>query len=162
MKLRVLARDIGRLWRGLRDYRVEKRRATRLDLGLAYLSAVEPIARRGTPARYRAAITDLGPVARSVRLVLEFRLPATRDGICSRAVRLDTELITEPRGRCEVEWRTDGVRLAEARCRQAELPCDLETGEVRVAEYDVVLELLEGDRCVDRIVARQALEPASG
>ena len=162
MKLRIFARDIGRLWRGLRDYRAEKVRATRLDLGLAYLSAVEPVARRGTPARYRAAITDLGPVARPVRLVLEFRLPATRDGTCSRAARLVTALFTKPRARCEVEWRTDGVGLAEARCEQDELTCDLETGEVMAAEYDVVLELLEGDRCVDRIVARQALEPAPG
>ena len=162
MKLRVFARDVGRVWRGLRDYRVEKGRATRLDLGLAYLSVVEPVACRGNPARYRTAVTDLGSVARPVRLVLEFRLPATRDRAVSRAARLVTALTTEPRSRSEVEWRTDGLRLAEARCGERALACELETRPVTAAEYEVVLELLEGSRCVDRIVARQALEPAPG
>ena len=159
-KLRVFARDVRRLWRGLRAYRAEKVRATRLELGLAYLHVVEPLARRGVLVHYRAAVTDLGPLARPVRLVLELRSRPTGDGETAVAVRLATVLCTEPRNRLEVEWCTDGVEVRLARCGPSDLPTTLETGPVMAAAYDVVLELFEDGRCIDRIVARQALEPA--
>lgn len=159
MKFRLLGQDAGRIWRGARRYREEKRCARRIDLGIAYLHAVDPVARQGTAARYRAAVTDLGPVSRPVRLVLDFCLAGALDVERGRSIRLVTDLMTHSRARREVEWHTDGLRVARARCGPEDLACQLEAMPVSGADHDVVLTLLHRDRMIDRVVARQRIEP---
>jgi hypothetical protein len=150
----ILLHDTARLWRAGRAHLRERGRSRRLDLGLAFLE-IESRPSPGEIVTARTAVTDLGAVSRSVRVVLDFWLEGGLDAARGHVGGVAVEITTRPRRRLELRIATDGRDHREAWCQGEPLECRAVPGNAPWGESCVAIAVLQsGDEELDRIVAR--------
>ncbi|MFQ5768221.1 MAG: hypothetical protein ACE5ID_09600 [Acidobacteriota bacterium] len=149
------------LWRALWILRRLRRKARRLDLGLARLQVILPGNGEDAEAGYESAVTDLGLRPRRVHLVLCRRAGGDPERRSAASPRVILDLLTRPGASLPVLFRTDFFTVARARAAGRAVSCQLVTGPTAERETGGVIRLSlfqdGGER--DRLEIRM---PASG
>ncbi len=148
----MLWHDLRRVATALRRHRRERKQPSCADLGIAWVEAAGRDEQHRHLRRYRAAITDMGPQSREVRLTFEQWSVAGRGEPAQRLSYMSMDLSSLPVGRRELTWLTDGRRILRAFSGSESLRSHMEAGSgPRGSRWAATLGLWHAGERVDQV-----------